>query len=368
MALRVALVHPFSWPEVRRGGERYLDDLACHLAAGGHLVEVITGGSGGAESEANGVLTRRFRHLDHPRLRRRGIGPVETFGVRALRVLARRRYDVVHALTPTAALAGRATGHRTVYSVLGQPDAGHFRDHPNERRLTAAAVRTATEVAVLSRSAAAVQERVFGRTPAVLPPGVRSERFPPRLAPRSGPPRILFPADASDRRKGVDLALGAMAVVLDRHPDARLVLGGPGDHGWAVDSLGADADRVLDATDVVGVGDLGEVPARYRDATVTVLPSVGEAFGLAVVESLASGTPAVCLPGSGPEEILDDDRVGKVSAGATAEALGAALVEAVALAADPATPPACTAHARQWDWDSSVGPAHVELYERLVRS
>src|SRR5207253_2517602 len=26
--LRVALVHPYSWPDVRRGGERYLADLA----------------------------------------------------------------------------------------------------------------------------------------------------------------------------------------------------------------------------------------------------------------------------------------------------------------------------------------------------
>src|SRR5439155_26035519 len=41
--LRIAVVHPFSWPEVRRGGERYLDDLVWYLTEAGHAVDVITG-------------------------------------------------------------------------------------------------------------------------------------------------------------------------------------------------------------------------------------------------------------------------------------------------------------------------------------
>jgi hypothetical protein len=43
--------------------------------------------------------------------------------------------------------------------------------------------------------------------------------------------------------------------------------------------------------------------------------------------------------------------------------LAAAIVGAVALAADPATPARCASHARQWDWDR-VGPLHELAYAR----
>lgn len=365
--LRIALVHPYSWPEVRRGGERYLADLAAHLAGAGHIVQIVTGTSGSPRTDhVDGVAVRRSRQLEHPWLRRRGFGPVETFGLVALRNLVGHRYDVVHALTPTAALAGKLSGHRTLYTVLGQPDQAHFADHPMERRVTAMAIRGVSEVAALSQAAADVEHDVFGRRPIVLPPGVRMERFSPDLRPRTGPPRILFPADASDRRKHVDLALGAMEVVLGRHPDARLLLGGPGDHTWAVPGLGEASQRIMSATDVLGVGRVDDVARRYREATVTVLPSTGEAFGLGVLESLACGTPVVCLPGSGPEEIIAGRAVGRVAPGANGVALGEALNIAIDLARDRGTPGRCVDHARSWDW-SRVGPEHLRVYRRLSR-
>ena len=41
--LRVALVHPYVWPEVRRGGERYVEDIAVFLANHNVSVEIVTG-------------------------------------------------------------------------------------------------------------------------------------------------------------------------------------------------------------------------------------------------------------------------------------------------------------------------------------
>src|SRR4051812_17280846 len=115
MTMRIALVHPFSWPEVRRGGERYLDDLAGYLAAAGHDVDVVTGSDGAGTTRGNPAFVRR-RHLDVSLLRRRGLGSAETFALVALPQLLRRRYDVVHALMPTAALAARLARQRTVYT------------------------------------------------------------------------------------------------------------------------------------------------------------------------------------------------------------------------------------------------------------
>jgi hypothetical protein len=47
--------------------------------------------------------------------------------------------------------------------------------------------------------------------------------------------------------------------------------------------------------------------------------------------------------------------------------LSAALLDAIELAAQPGTPERCAAHAQQWDWEASIGPAHERLYERVAR-
>jgi glycosyltransferase involved in cell wall biosynthesis len=175
--------------------------------------------------------------------------------------------------------------------------------------------------------------------------------------------RLLFSASLEDRRKRADLAVAAFALLLDRHPDGRLVMSGVGDPSWALAGIPA---RVRDAVDIVGAGRPEEVPGRYRDATVTVLSAQHEAFGLVLLESLASGTPAVCLPSGGAPEVLGSDRVGHVASSCTAEALAEAVEHAVALARRDGTASHCVARALQWDWGVTVGPAHERVYAELV--
>jgi hypothetical protein len=63
-------------------------------------------------------------------------------------------------------------------------------------------------------------------------------------------------------------------------------------------------------------------------------------------------------------EIVEGADVGIV-AERTADAIAGALEKVIALAADEHTPARCVEHARRWDWEKSVGPAHLELYERV---
>jgi len=366
-SLRIAVVHPFSWPEVRRGGERYLDDLVWYLTEAGHAVDVVTGTTGPSFDAARGGVTeRRRRNVVPARLSRRNVSPVDTFGWAALRPLLRRRYDVVHALTPSAALAARAAGQRTLYTVLGHPTEEQFGRRPLDRRLVAAAVRRASAVTALSDASARQVGAMFGRPPDVLSPGVRVSRFPPKDGPPPGEARILFSADASDARKGVVLALEAIVELAVRRPGARLALSGTGDHRWALDQLGEVGGRAEAMTDVLGPGVPDDVPRRYREATVTVLPARDEAFGLALVESLASGTPVVCSKDGGMPEIVDDPCIGVTFSPRDAGALAGAIDAAMDLAADPGTPERCTRHARRWDWETVVGPAHEACYRGLV--
>jgi phosphatidylinositol alpha-mannosyltransferase len=366
--VRIALVHPHCWPEVRRGGERYLSDLAWSLHGAGHEVHVLTGTDGPSrDSVEGGIVYRRFRHLRPSSFERRGLSRDDTFGATVLPRLLRPRYDVVHALTPTAAIAARLAGQRTVFTVIGHPSAGHLERTPKDRRLFAAAMRIASRTMALSRASAGAVTDLFGRPCGVLPPGIRLDLFPAELAPRQGPARVLFSAAADDRRKGLPIAMAALRLLLERRPDTRLQISSAGDHTWVVPQLGADADRLLAATDVLGAGSLEEVPGRYRAATVTVLPSAGEAFGLALVESLASGTPAVCSRSGGMPEIIDSDDVGRAVPHDDPPALAAALDEVIELAADPAAPAQCAEHAKRWGWVENVGPMHEAVYREVAR-
>src|SRR4051794_2893439 len=281
--MRIALVHPFSWPDVRRGGERYLHDLAWYLTRQGADVDIVIGGAPGIERGPDGRVVR----LRHPRrLQVRSLSATDTFGLPALGWLARTRYDVVHALTPTAALAAVGTRQRVAYTALGHPTRRSISVRRHDLRMFRATMRHVAAPLALSESAADSITDLVGVRPRVVPPGLRTDMFPLDDRPRTGPARILFPAHASDRRKGLDLLLQAFDLVLDRLPDARLVRGGGGASGGAF-ALPDPATRVRveAATDELGAGELDGLPARYAAATVSVLPSIEEAFGLVLVEA-----------------------------------------------------------------------------------
>ena len=53
--LRIVLSHVYAWPEVRRGGERYLHELAAALAGGGHPVTILTSAPTGCRRAEMGV-------------------------------------------------------------------------------------------------------------------------------------------------------------------------------------------------------------------------------------------------------------------------------------------------------------------------
>ncbi|HEX4655681.1 MAG TPA: glycosyltransferase family 4 protein [Mycobacteriales bacterium] len=364
---RVALVHPFSWPAVRRGGERYLHDLAWYLTTQGASVDVVVGGRRFGIDPHDGARMVRLRHPR--RLDVRGLNRLDTFGGPALGWLTRHRYDVVHALTPTAALAAVATGQRTVYTALGHPTPDTIGRRKYDAAMFRATVRRAAAPLALSDSAADAIETITGVRPRVVPPGLRTDRFPLRDVARTGPPYVLFPAFAEDRRKGLDVLLAAFAAVLDHRPDARLQLGGGGDAQWAFDTLDPGSkERVRAATDLLGAGELDDVAGYYAAATATVLPSINEAFGLVLVESLASGTPVVGVASGGPTEIIDDERIGRLASPRDPASLAAAILEVIALAADPATAARCARHARRWDWAEHIGPLHLDVYRHAARS
>jgi phosphatidylinositol alpha-mannosyltransferase len=361
MSLNVALVHAYAWPEVRRGGERLVDDLTAYLRRAGHRVDVYSGTKGESRFHP-GTQGRDYRfHVPSFRpLERAGVGRIETFGVRALAPLLLHRYDVVHAFTPTAALASIAAGQPTIYTVIGHPTAATLPRHRLQRSALARAVGLSTEVAVLSRSAARALEEALGRRAIILPPGVPASRFEPRLEPRTEPPKILFSGDLGNPDKGLAVLVAAFERVLHKHPDARLLLSGPGTTNRVEQDAAASWERIRPAVDVLGTGAVEDVPERYRSAHVTVLPSRDEAFGIVLVESLASGTPVVGGEPGGAEDIIEPD-VGRLVRHGDADGLAVAIDECIRLAGESGTAERCRESAEAWDW-ANVGPRYEAAY------
>lgn len=351
--MRVAITHPYSWPEVRRGAERIIVETARALARRGHAVTVLTAGTervGRTTVDGTTVVKYRRRFREPWRHER-------WFAARVAPALVAGRFDAVHAMMPADALAAvatrRLTRHRVVYEELGIPHPVHWTGLP-DRRVRHAVARHVDVYGCMSRCALDAYAAAFDTGRGALVPGaVDLDRFTPSEG-REPQPTLLFSGALTEPRKGVATLLQAVALVAADEPDVRLWLSGPGDPSALL------AAAPLAARQRTQVLDLGEPEAqaqRYGRAWATVLPSTFESFGMVLVESLACGTPIVVADHSAPPELVRPG-AGAVTTAGDPTSLAEGLRSAIALARDPSTAARCRAVADDYGWD--------RLAERLV--
>ena len=152
-----------------------------------------------------------------------------------------------------------------------------------------------------------------------LPPPPRAPS-PPSVT----PPRVLSLGRLVPE-KGVDTALAAFARVRAALPAARLVIGGdgpelPGLRRQACDLGGGDA------VDVLGRVDPAAVPALLDAASLVVVPSHKEAFGLVALEAALMQRPVVASRVGGLPEVVVDGLTGLLVPAADAGALAGAVI------------------------------------------
>jgi phosphatidylinositol alpha-1,6-mannosyltransferase len=200
---------------------------------------------------------------------------------------------------------------------------------PPERKPLALSWRTwslrgAREVVSISRFTDSLIER-FGVPPArrrVINPGTRT--WPPidrdpgaAFGPLpAGQPFIMLTVSRLVARKGVDMALEALALVLERRRDIFYCIGGGGPDRARLEAL--VAEKNLGAH----VRFLGRVPDErmglcYASADLFVLPSRtsiqppdAEGFGIVFLEAAACGTPSIGGKSGGIPDAIDDGVTG----------------------------------------------------------
>jgi glycosyltransferase involved in cell wall biosynthesis len=128
----------------------------------------------------------------------------------------------------------------------------------------------------------------------VVPNGVDvSPLLEARVAAPRGVPRSIVYVGRLHVKKGIDLLLRAWAVVAPGLPDWRLRIVGPDDGGCEAPLRRLAASLAAPRVTFEGAVYGAAKQALYREASLHVLASHSENFGMTVAEALANGTPVI---------------------------------------------------------------------------
>jgi glycosyltransferase involved in cell wall biosynthesis len=291
------------------GAEIHLHEIFGRLAAEGHEVTLLCSGWRGCAPRVtlDGIDVHR-------------VGTRYTFQLYARRyyqdVLARVNHDVlvedinkvplhtprwgarrVMALVPhlfgTTAFQEVAFPMAAMVWTLERPLVHVYRDVPFE------AISESTAADLVARGIP--RERIR-----VIYPGIDSVTYTPDPAARSAEPLFVY-LGRLKRYKRVDLILRGFAAM--RHPTARLVIAGTGDHRPALEQLARSLD-LGDRVQFLGFIDDARKLALLRQAWALAFTSPKEGWGITNFEAAACATPVVASDSPGLRESVRDGETG----------------------------------------------------------
>jgi phosphatidylinositol alpha-1,6-mannosyltransferase len=115
--------------------------------------------------------------------------------------------------------------------------------------------------------------------------------------------------DSRERYKGHDRVIAAMSELVTAGHDVVYLVVGEGDDRERLEQRACESG-VPDRVWFLGAVELPRLIEIYRVADLFVMPSTGEGFGIAFLEAMASGTPALGLAVAGTQDALADGELG----------------------------------------------------------
>jgi alpha-1,6-mannosyltransferase len=214
-------------------------------------------------------------------------------------------------------------------------------------RSNAGLARAFDTIVCTTAFAAAEFRRLGAENLVTVPLGVDHRAFQPRFEPTAEDGVLLIMASRLSREKQPEIAVEALRELLRRGVKARLVVAGDGPLRRQLQAASAG----LPVSWLGFVSSRGELAALYRGADIALAPGPVETFGLAALEAMACGTPAVVNWRSALPEIIGSN-AGRVSAGS-----GFTFADAIEeLLAEPAEAlrRAARLRAEHFSWDVTV--------------
>jgi glycosyltransferase involved in cell wall biosynthesis len=156
----------------------------------------------------------------------------------------------------------------------------------------------------------------------VIPHGVDPGTFRPSSEGKAAREAAKLPGftfanlSAMTANKGIDLLLRAFAVVVEKHPDTRLLLKGSDDLYKSESLLQRTIRALPDGAAarlegrIVYAGNaatMDSIATFYQLADAYVSPYRGEGFNLPVLEASACGTPVICTKGGPTDDFMTED-------------------------------------------------------------
>lgn len=302
------------------GAEVFVTELCASFAEMGAYVEVI------CPSDRPFVEYARSRGITP--ITSKTLGKIDPLTVIRLALLMKRhRIDVIHTHLSTAALLGafaaKLARKRSVAHVHGLN--------------TATCFRYSDLIIAVSEKVKAhlVEQGINENKIRVVHNGVDLVKFLPRdvreakIAANYDPHAHLFGVFGRlSSEKGQRVAIEALFLVAQTHPEAQLMIVGEG----------KDLEELEEAADALGIGDSVHFTGFAQDVRglmsacdVVVVPSTrGEGFGLAAVEAMALERPVVAAAQGGLNEIVIPGETGLLTTPGDPKGIADALCELLA--------------------------------------
>jgi len=390
--LRILTVAGWIYPDAEGGSFRFIYELNRALARRGHTVTILTGrvrGDLAAEEELDGIRVVRY--------------PVQMGGTiafyyssfmsvrRELERLA-RECDLIHLHHPVSAFAAAYAAGSSV-PMVHTLHIAYFLEYLDRvsgdvsgatggqklaaallKRMEAYTLRRCRRVVTLSDAVARQAAEHFpapAQKTTKIPGGVDLEFFSPATsieeARRSlGLPQgcpIVLTIRRLEPRMGLGNLIDAMPIVREAFPQSILLIGGRGSLDEALRSQAAEAG-LADAVRFLGYVEEQDLPNYYRAADAFVLPTRAlEGFGMATLEALACGTPAVVTRAGASPELVNPVDPQLVAAGTEPSDIADAVIAALSRSDRDELGARCRAHAENFSWETLA-----EQYERVYQA
>jgi glucosyl-dolichyl phosphate glucuronosyltransferase len=366
--LRVLMVTPRS-PLAQGGVERHVMEVSSRLATGGTEVEVLCTEPGGPalrEEQHSGVTIRSVRAWPADR--------DWCFAPRLWREMARQPWDVVHVqsyhtlVAPLVMLRALTLDIPYVVTFHGGGHTSELRNRSRgaQRLLLGPLLRRAAKLVAVARFEIEQYGEELG-LPAdqfvLIPNGTDlafSEQAADAAAPASsnGHP-TLASIGRLERYKGHHRVIAALPHVLEREPEARLLVVGSGpyedDLRRQVDELGLDGKVEFTS---VPAGEPEAMAELLRGVSLVVLLSDFETHPLVALEAATAGRRLLVADSSGLAELANDGFARAIPPEESPETVAATVIEELGK-----SPPSDRPQLTSWD---ECAAELLALYRSLV--
>jgi len=267
-----------------------------------------------------------------------------TFGMRVKRHLkkTKQQYDIVHdnqslsygILSLARRMPVTATIHHpiTVDRRLAVKSTGSFVKKVKALRwysfihMQKIVAKRLSHIITVSNSSKKDIEKEFkipGTKFRTIPIGIDTDHFFPMETVKKTPDRIIVTNSADTPLKGLDHLLFAIKATLKKRPVHLVVIGNPKKDG-SIEALVKQL-KLEQFVRFTGRIDSEQFVREYAKATLAVVPSLYEGFGLPVGEAMACRVPVICTTGGALPEVAGD--AAKLVPPGDANALKDAIIE-----------------------------------------